>query len=254
MITVLLAVILYVAVAIFVVGMIWRLSQWFKRPVPLNIVLTPGPKTNLGVTRRLAEQLLGFRALAKADWSLWTPAWLFHFSLFLLFVGHFGGLVIPTLAESSLGLSTPQFENLAQVTGLVVGLLAIVSLLWLLLRRLTLQRVRWISKFSDYFALVLLLLVIGTGDEMRFMGGLNIIRAQEFVAGWLTLHPKTSPADLVFYFHVLLVCTLLIYIPFSKLVHIGGAALFSPTLNQRNNPREYRHVNTWDNANEHSAA
>jgi nitrate reductase gamma subunit len=50
----------------------------------------------------------------------------------------------------------------------------------------------------------------------------------------------------MFAVHVLLVCALLIYIPFSKLVHIGGATLFSPTLNQRNDPRDRRHIGPWN--------
>jgi hypothetical protein len=29
-------------------------------------------------------------------------------------------------------------------------------------------------------------------------------------------------------------------------VHIGGATLFSPTLNQRNDPRDRRHIGPWN--------
>ncbi len=251
---ILLAVILYVAMAIFVIGMGWRMYRWIRTPVPLKIVLTPGPQKASGVLGRLAGELFGFRALAKADRTLWTPAWLFHVSLVLLFLGHLGGLVIPHIAQASLGLNEQQFEHMAQIVGSAVGILAIAALVWLLLRRLLLPRVRWISTFSDYFALVLLLLIIATGNAMRFMGGLNIIQAQRFVAGWWTLHPVAPPRDPMFTVHLLLVCALLIYIPFSKLVHIGGAALLSPTLNQRNNPRQHRYVTTWEKTDGNSPA
>ncbi|MGC9259286.1 MAG: respiratory nitrate reductase subunit gamma [Phycisphaerae bacterium] len=250
----LLSVVLYVAMAIFVVGMGWRIYSWIRTPVPLKIVLTPGPQNVSGVLERLAGEFFGFRALAKADRSLWTPAWLFHVSLLLLFLGHLGGLVIPHFAQTSLGLNEKQFEHMAQIVGSIVGILAITMLLWLLIRRLILPRVRWISTFSDYFALLLLLLIIATGNAMRFMGGLNIVQAQQFVAGWWTLHPVAPPRDPMFTVHLLLVCALLIYIPFSKLVHIGGAVLLSPTLNQRNNPRQRRYVNTWDKTNGNSTA
>ena len=252
--TLFLSMALYVAMAIFLGGMGWRIYRWIRTPVPLKIVLTPGPQKFPGVLRRLVGELFGFRALAKADRSLWTPAWLFHVSLLLLFLGHLGGLVIPHLAQTTLGLNEKQFEDMAQVVGSAVGLLEITMLVWLLIRRLLLPRVRWISTFSDYFALVLLLLIIATGNAMRFMGGLNIIQAQRFVAGWWTLHPVAPPRDPIFAVHLLLVCALLIYIPFSKMVHIGGAALFSPTLNQRNNPRQQRYVNTWEKNNGNSTA
>jgi respiratory nitrate reductase gamma subunit len=243
---ILLSALLYLAAAVFLIGMAWRLWRWLRTPAPLKIVLTPGPKTSLGVTRRLAEEMLGFRSLFKADRLLWVPAWLFHVSLLLLLAGHVGGLVIPKFAQAALGLTESQFERLAQTAGGAIGLLAMAPLLWLLIRRLTAERPRWISTFSDYFALVLLLLIIATGNQMRLMGGLDLARARQFVSGWLVFHPVAPPADPVFAAHLLLVCALLIYVPFSKLVHIGGATLFSPTLNQRNNPREVRHHNSWD--------
>jgi nitrate reductase gamma subunit len=163
----------------------------------------------------------------------------------LLFVGHLGGLVIPRIAEGSLGLDENQFEQLAQVAGSGVGILAIAAVLWLLLRRLLSARPRHISTFSDYLALVLLLVILGTGNHMRFMGGLDIVQARQFVWGWLTLHPATPPVNPVFATHLVSVSALLVYIPFSKLVHLGGATLFSPTLNQPNDARERRHVGPW---------
>jgi nitrate reductase gamma subunit len=210
----------------------------------LKIVLTPAPKTASGVAKRLAEEILCFSSLFKADGFLWMAAWLFHASLVLLFVGHLGGLVIPKFAEATLGLNESQFEHLAQVSGSAVGIVAIATVLWLLIRRMTAERPRAISTFSDFFALILLLLILGTGNHMRFMGGLDILQARQFVGGWLAFHPVPPPSNPVFAAHVLLVSVLLVYIPFSKLVHIGGAALFSPTLNQRNDPRERRYAGT----------
>ena len=49
----------------------------------------------------------------------------------------------------------------------------------------------------------------------------------------------------LFYGHLFLVCVLLAYFPFSKLVHMAGVFL-SPTRNLANNNRMVRHVNPWD--------
>ncbi len=240
-----LPVLLYAAVAVFLLGMGWRISWWLRAPAPLKIVLTPAPKTFSGVAVRLAGEIFTFRSLFKGDRYFWIPAWLFHLSLALLLIGHLGGLVMPKVAEATLGLDESQFEHLAQVAGSVAGILAISTVLWLLIRRQVGERPRSISHFSDFFALILLLLILGTGSHMRFMGGLDIMQARQFVAGWLMFHLVPPPSNPVFAAHVILVSVLLIYIPFSKLVHIGGAALFSPTLNQRNNPRERRYAGPW---------
>jgi nitrate reductase gamma subunit len=49
----------------------------------------------------------------------------------------------------------------------------------------------------------------------------------------------------VFMVHLLLVSTLAAYLPFSKLMHMGGIFL-SPTRNLANNNRSQRHINPWN--------
>jgi nitrate reductase gamma subunit len=237
----LLPILFYLSVAVFLAGMGWRLAGWLRAPVPLKIVLTPGPVTGSGVARRLAGEAVLFRSLFGADRLLWGAAWLFHVSLALLAVGHIGGLVVPEFARASLGLTEEQFHHLAQVAGGAFGVLAIVPLLILLLRRVGAERLRYISTFSDYLALALLLVIIITGNHMRFMGGLEMAQARQFVSGLLMLRPVAAPADPAFAAHLLFVSALLAYIPFSKLLHLGGL-VFSPTLNQKNNPREERYA------------
>jgi respiratory nitrate reductase gamma subunit len=235
----------YCAAAVCVAGMGWRLFTWLRAPLPLNIVLTPAPVTGSGVSQRIAGELFLFRSLLKGDRSLWWAAWSFHVSLVMLAVGHFGGLVAPAFTQRMLGLTEGQFHELAQVAGGAFGILTVVPLAWLLLRRVAMERVRYISTLSDYLSLGLLLLIIISGNQMRFMGGLDLAQARQFVWGLLTLHPVAAPADPAFALHLILISALLAYIPFSKLVHLGGL-FFSPTLTQKNDPRRRRHIDGWD--------
>jgi nitrate reductase gamma subunit len=231
----------YACAAVFVVGLAGRLAAWGRAPAPLKIVLTPGPTTGAGVARRLAGEVLLFRSLGRADRWLWAWAWLFHLSLVLLAAGHVGGLVVPGFARRLLGLDAAQFHHLAQVAGGIFGVVAVLPVLALLARRLVLERPRYISSLDDYFALGLLLLVIMTGNQMRFLGGLDLEQARRFVGGLLALRPVAPPADAAFALHLVLVSLLLAYFPFSKLVHVGGI-FFNPTLTQRNDPRDRRHA------------
>jgi nitrate reductase gamma subunit len=240
----LLPALLYVSAAAFLAGLGWRIAVWLRAPVPLKIVLTPAPATLGGVCQRLAGEVFFFRSLLRADYQLWAAAWTFHVSLVLLAVGHLGGLVIPEFARSVLGQSEFQFHQFAQITGGAAGILAVVPLLALLIRRLAAERLRYLSTMGDFVALALLLAVIATGNHMRFLGTVEIAEARRFVAGVLAFQPAPVPADVAFVLHVLLVCALLVYIPFSKLVHLGGLVL-NPTLNQPNNPREKRHPGPW---------
>ncbi len=231
----------YFSAGVFLVGMGWRVSTWLRAPVPLKIVLTPGPVTAGDVVRRLAGEALLFRSLLGADRWLWAAGWLFHLSLVLLVLGHVGGLAVPGFARAVLGLSEEKFHTLANMAGGFFGVLAVIALAVLFLRRLANERLRYLSTLNDYLAVVLLLLVLGSGNHMRFLGGVDLAQAQEFVTGLLMFHPVAAPASPIFAWHLLLVCALLVYIPFSKLVHLGGL-VFSPALNQKNNPRETRYA------------
>ena len=54
-----------------------------------------------------------------------------------------------------------------------------------------------------------------------------------------------SGINALFFVHLTLVSVLLMYIPFSKLMHMTGV-FFSPTRNMACNTREVRHVNPWN--------
>jgi hypothetical protein len=64
--------------------------------------------------------------------------------------------------------------------------------------------------------------------------------------GLVTFHPLVS-AEIgsIYYNHLFLVATLLVYFPFSKLMHMGGVFL-SPTRNMANDTRMRRHINPWN--------
>jgi nitrate reductase gamma subunit len=62
----------------------------------------------------------------------------------------------------------------------------------------------------------------------------------------ISFHPAVQTGiGVLFYIHLFLVCVLLSYFPFSKLLHMPGIFL-SPTRNLANNSRMKRHINPWD--------
>ena len=99
--------------------------------------------------------------------------------------------------------------------------------------------VRFISLFTDYLALFLLLGVAISGMLMRYVVRADITTLKQFALSLAAFHPVVPAAlGTVFLVHLLLVSTLAAYFPFSKLVHMGGVFL-SPTRNLANNNRRY---------------
>jgi nitrate reductase gamma subunit len=124
--------------------------------------------------------------------------------------------------------------------------LILLALLYLLGRRILNPQVRYISLFTDYFALFLLIAIAVSGIWMRHLDKVDIIKVKELALGLVAFNP-TAPEGIgvIFYIHLLFVSVLLVYFPFSKLMHMGGV-FFSPTRNLANTNRMKRHINPWN--------
>ena len=85
-----------------------------------------------------------------------------------------------------------------------------------------------------------------TGLVLRHWVRSDLVSVKELCLSLVAFKP-VSPARLhwLLFTHLALVCTLLCYLPFSKLVHLGGVFM-SPTRNMANNNRAVRHVNPWN--------
>jgi len=115
-------------------------------------------------------------------------------------------------------------------------------------RRVITRHVRFISLVNDYFPLVLIFAIAATGILMRyvFRTEIDIVNIKQLAVGLVTLSPVIgTEIGVIFYIHLFLVCVLIAYFPFSKLMHFAGVFM-SPTRNMKNNTRAVRHLNPWN--------
>jgi nitrate reductase gamma subunit len=220
----------YLTAAVFVVAMADRLRGWAKAPQPGKMTLFPAPSsTGKGV---LAEALF-FPSLFKGDRFLWAISWLFHVTLALVALGHlrvFTGLIDSALV--AMGMSPEGIDKMSSTSGGAAGVILLVTGLLLLGRRLAVRRAREISGAGDFFALFLLVAIIASGDIMRFGGAhFDLEQTRLWTRSLLVFSPE-YPGGGAFLIHALLAQILIIYIPFSKILHFGGI-FFTQTLIKR---------------------
>lgn len=268
----------YLAIAIFLGGFVYRVVNWAKSPVPFSIQTTCGqgksldfikhnrleaPQTKMEVYARMALEVFTFRSLFRnthtevhdgpkltyesSKW-LWLFAIIFHYCFLLVVLRHMRLFLDPVPApifwleylDGFFQIATPRLYLTS--CGLALGAALLFG------RRLVSRKVRYISLMNDYFPLVLIFSIAISGLLMRHLlrGDVDIIAIKELAVGLVTLSPTIS-GDIagIFYIHVTLVCTLLIYFPFSKLMHAGGVFM-SPTRNMKNDSRAVRHINPWN--------
>jgi len=230
-VTVLFALIFYVAIAIFVVGLGMRIVAYARAPAPLKIPTTPAPTTRAGVVRRMATEVFLFNSLFKANKWIWLFGILFHVGLALVLLRHLRYFLEPV----------PTWVVLIQPFGLYAAFAMVIGLVGLAIRRVAVERIRYISSPSDHLMLGLFLAIALTGLSMTYLWHTDISAVKLFFLGLPRFEFNPLPLQPMLLLHLLLVAGLMIIFPFSKLLHAPGV-FFSPTRNQVDNPREKRHV------------
>ncbi|WP_298137667.1 respiratory nitrate reductase subunit gamma [Acidiferrobacter sp.] len=220
------AVLLYVAFAVLVGGIVYKIGIYAMTPAPLRIPTMPAPRTRSGVVGRMAREVGLFASLFRGDKWAWIWSYLFHVSLLLVLVQHLRYVLQPV----------PQWLVLESPFGSYAAFVLLISLAGLLGRRLVIARVRFVSAPSDYLMLILLLVIAATGAVMRFADRANIVGFKAFIQGVMALRLMPLPQDPVILVHVASVALLMLIFPFSKLLHAPGV-FFSPTRNQVDNSR-----------------
>ena len=228
------AVLFYFAAAVFVVGLAYRIRLYARTPAPLKIPTTPAPVTQTGVVARMAKEVVFFESLFKASKWTWLFGWIFHFAMLLVLLRHLRYFTEPVWF----------WVTWVQPFGLYAGFAMVAGLVGLWVRRLAVDRVRYISAPSDHLMLLLLIGIAGTGLMMKYVAHTDILSLKAFVLGLMYFDWQPIPADPVLLVHLSLVLALMLIFPFSKLLHAPGL-FFSPGRNQVDNPREKRHLAPW---------
>ena len=265
----------YVVFVILLAGFAYRIITWGRAPVPFRIPTTCGQGKSLpwiksnpvenpagtpGVFGRMAQEIFLFRSLFRntevkiiggrpvyggAKW-LWFFGLMFHFSLLIVAIRHlrfFTEPVIPCVGTIS---ALDGFLEIGVPTLYMSDIVLLAGLTFLFLRRLVIPRLGYISLVTDYFALLLIGGVAVTGLLMRHFFPVDLNALKTMTMGWVTFAP-VAPGNIsvIFYIHLCFVFFLMAWLPFSKLMHMGGVFM-SPTRNLANTSRMRHHINPWN--------
>jgi nitrate reductase gamma subunit len=219
------------------------------------------PSTKGGVILRMILEVVFLRSLfrnTKAElkagtkisyeWEkwLWLFSLAFHWAFFTVLFRHLRFFTEPVPACVDLVAKLDGFLQIGLPELRISGVVLLVAVTFLFLRRIWIPQVKYISLGSDYFPLFLIFGIAFTGILMRYFTKVDIVGVKAFTMGLVTFKPHiTKGVGSIFYVHLFFVSVLLAYFPFSKLMHLGGIFM-SPSRNLANNSRAVRHVNPWN--------
>ncbi|MDB3870053.1 respiratory nitrate reductase subunit gamma [Candidatus Thioglobus sp.] len=225
----------YISLFIFIVGMARKIRQFWMTPVPLKIPIAPTPLTQTGAIFKMIREVTLFESLFRSNKWIWLFGFLFHFGLLLVLVRHLRYFIPGDLPEIFLLIQPFKYAAFAMIIGLG----------GLLVRRIFVPRIRYISAPSDYLMLLMLITIGVSGAIMTFTNNhTDVIMVKDFASGLVVFDWTNLPTEINFLLHLFLVFVLLAIFPISKLLHVPGV-FFSPTLNQVDNARKKRHISSW---------
>lgn len=203
------AVLPYVAIAVFVVGTIWRYRY-----------------DKFGWTTR-SSQLYEDRLL-----RLGSP--LFHFGMLGVVGGHIIGLLVPSSWTETVGVDDHLYHLVAVVGGLIAGLMALAGMTILIYRRRTVGPVFSATTPMDkvMYAFLGAAIVLGMwntiagsifslGGEYNYREGVSV-----WYRSFLAFQPQPdlmADAPIGFQLHALVAFGLFALWPFTRLVHVFSA-------------------------------
>ena len=193
----------YVAMAVFVVGHIWRYRV-----------------DKFGWTTRSTQ-------LLESRWLAWGSN-LFHYGALAAIGGHVLGILVPSQLTAYVGVTEDRYHLLSAGAGTFAGVACAAGLVILVVRRVHFPRVRPTTSYTDLAVYLLLVVIIGLGlyETITYsaLGGGYDYRAT--VAVWfrglftLSPHPELmASAPLVYQLHAATAWLLFAFWPFSRLVH-----------------------------------
>ncbi|HHS97961.1 MAG TPA: hypothetical protein ENK08_08715 [Chloroflexi bacterium] len=215
----------YIAVAVFFGGIGYRLYRWWRRPpVTAHLSLYPRPRGRAGRLLDALVDLFTLRGLLRVNKPLWIGGFIMHMGLLFILIGHIRAFTDFYFLWDLLQWGKEQQHQFSAVAGTIAGVLFTVPLFYLLGRRWS-GPVKWLSTPEDHFLLFLLIAIALTGFHMRLLTQVEIEELHTFFRGLATFRWQPAPVTTgtAFIYHFAFVQILMLYFPFSKLMHtIGG--------------------------------
>jgi nitrate reductase gamma subunit len=221
----------YITIAIFLLGAALRATRWMSAPKDPE-------KSQISVTAAVKYIILDvvfFRKTFKSDKVIWLIIFLFHIAAGGILFGHMRGFHIWS-AEMFAPLGEWVAEFMVETLPVYMGWLFIATQILLLIRRVLLEDRRLASLPNDYLALILLLITSILGQGMRIFPPEAIpthTYSVVFIPGLIVLHLEKVPSFHWFFLHILFTQLFIMYIPFSKLVHIFSGVITSALYGSR---------------------
>lgn len=243
---------MYVAYAVFFIGIAYRAYRMAKMPVHLRWDLYPIPHEKgkeqyggsyyeeidwwtkpaevslSGELKEMGREIFFIQSMYHNNRPLWIFSFPFHFGLYLSIVFvllvFFGALLTVLGVPVSAGSTNVVGRVVHFITmpfGIVGATMGALGALGLFFSRLARTELRRTSAWTDYFNLILLFAVFASGLYVWGKEDITYKALGVFITDLISFS-DTTPVSTGFTVHMVLAAAFLIYLPFTHMTHFVG--------------------------------
>jgi nitrate reductase gamma subunit len=243
---------MYVAYAVFFIGIAYRAYRMAKMPVHLRWDLYPIPHEKgkeqyggsyyeeidwwtkpaevslSGELKEMGREIFFIQSMYHNNRPLWIFSFPFHFGLYLSIVFvllvFFGALLTVLGVPVSAGSANVVGRVVHFITmpfGIVGAIMGAFGALGLFFSRLARTELRRTSAWTDYFNLFLLFAIFVSGLYVWGTEDISYASLGVFIADLISFS-DTAPVSTGFTVHMVLAAAFLIYLPFTHMTHFVG--------------------------------
>jgi nitrate reductase gamma subunit len=225
----------YITIAVFLLGVAYRLQRWLSAPKGPK-----GPPLHWpSALKYVVLDVVLFRKTYKTDKLMWLVLVLFHIGTGGILFGHMRGFHLWSVSMFEV-LGHGFAEFMVDTLPVYMGWMFLATQIYLLYRRTRLEGKQLQSLANDYGVLIILLITSILGQGMRVFPPEAIpteTYSVVFIPNLIVLHLEKVPSHHWFFWHVLFTQLLVMYLPWSKLVHAVSGVVTSALYGSRR--REY---------------
>lgn len=153
---------------------------------------------------------------------------LFHYGIIFAVIGHIMGMVVPHGFYTAFGIPDDLYHWGAIIGGGAAGVMVVVGLIILLIRKIVIDPIRIHASFADFFAVIAVLIVAAIGTYMSIIYNTTVVAYEyrETIGPWFrslfTFQPNfeiMKSVPFIFKLHVISAFALFAAIPFTHLIH-----------------------------------
>jgi nitrate reductase gamma subunit len=192
----------YAATAVFLWRVLLRILVVLKKGKSQMEEAAFASRTSPAALLRAIGDIVFLGKLFRVNPMLWFGEWVFHASFLMVVLGHLRFLLEPV----------PAWVTGIQGAGLIAGYALPVSLLYIFIVKLGIEKVKYFSSYN-FFLLLLIFIISMSGLLMRTSLKTDLAGIKGFILSGLAFSPGAVEANGIFIVHFVMVFFLVAYLP-----------------------------------------